>query len=257
MTERYFVAEPISAEQVVLTGPEAHHMQHVMRAKVGDQVVLFDGGGDEFQAVVSRIGPRAVELKVLARVPTSRELPFQLTIVAPLPKGNRQKWLIEKAVELGVTKFIPLVTNRTIVRPSAEALVRLRRTVVEASKQCGRNRLMEIAAPQHWADVVTTAQDDAWRVIAHPSHESNGMSNDYPWAASGRLPLPLSGEKRRVIAAVGPEGGFDEMELTMAVNAGWQVVGLGPRVLRLETAVLLLTAWLIFCVASAEVVPTG
>lgn len=247
MTERYFVAEPITSNRVIIAGPEAHHLLHVMRARVGTQVVLFDGGGDEFQATVSRIGTRVVELQIVARLQISRELPFQLMIAAPLPKGDRQKWLIEKAVELGVTRFIPLITKRTIVRPSHDALVRLKRTVIEASKQCGRNRLMEITPPQGWADVVSTAHEYAWRLTAHPFRKTGVLPDVNLWAALGKFPsCPNVAESLKTIAAVGPEGGLDDEELTTATTAGWQLVDLGPRVLRTETAALLLVA-LIIC----------
>ena len=154
MTRRYYVAEPITGSSAVLSGGEAHHLMHVMRAEVGDTVVLFDGSGCEFPARVDVIGRREVELAVIDRVEVDRELPISLMLAVSLPKGDRQRWLIEKAVELGVSRLVPLVTERSVVQPSDQVRARLRKTVIEASKQCGRNRLMEVAEPVNWSDLL-------------------------------------------------------------------------------------------------------
>src|SRR3990172_5023056 len=154
MSDRYFVAEPISPGRVVLAGPEAHHLIHVMRAAAGMRIVLFDGSGAEFPAVVQQVGRSELELSALSREEVNRELPIDVTLGVALPKGDRQKWLVEKAVELGVTRIIPLRTQRGVAQPVEQALVRLRRSVIEASKQCGRNRLLQIDEPQDWRDFV-------------------------------------------------------------------------------------------------------
>jgi 16S rRNA (uracil1498-N3)-methyltransferase len=232
MTDRYFVDKPISADRVTLAGPEAHHLIHVMRATPGVRVTLFDGGGDEFTAAVELIGRSEVELSIVSREAIDRELPFDLTLGVALPKGDRQKWLVEKAVELGVTRIVPLVTQRAVAQPVEQALARLRRTVVEASKQCGRNRLLQIEEPQSWPTFVAGAAGAACRLLAHP-----GASQD------GRRDLPIGAGA--VIAAIGPEGGFTDDEVAQAVAAGWQAVDLGPRILRVETAAISLAAMVV------------
>ncbi|MCG8450619.1 MAG: 16S rRNA (uracil(1498)-N(3))-methyltransferase, partial [Pirellulales bacterium] len=100
MADRYFSSEAIEGSSARLTGSEAHHLLHVMRARPGLEVVLFDGRGGEFSAEVIRCGRTEVELAVGPRRDVQRELSFHLTLVAPLPKGDRQRWLVEKAVEL-------------------------------------------------------------------------------------------------------------------------------------------------------------
>src|SRR3972149_595754 len=142
MSDRFFSSQPIASEHVTLAGPEAHHLLHVMRAKVGEQVTLFDGSGAEFDAEIARCGRSEVDLRVLERREIDRELAFELVIGVPLPKGDRQKWLVEKLTELGVTELVPLVTERGVAQPTDSALERLERGVIEAAKQCGRNRLM-------------------------------------------------------------------------------------------------------------------
>ena len=170
MPDRYFVQTLITGEQVSLTGPEAHHLINVMRARQGAKVILFDGSGLEFLARVEQLGRSDVELTVLGREEVDRELPFVLTLGVALPKGDRQKWLVEKAVELGVGRVIPLKTQRAVAQPVQQALDRLRRSVIEASKQCGRNRLMEIAEPLEFSDYVDATRHQPCRLLAHPAH---------------------------------------------------------------------------------------
>ncbi len=124
--DRYFVESPIGGDVAVLAGPEAHHLIHVMRAKAGLRVVLFDGSGAEFTAVVEEVKHAEVRLSIVARQDANRELPVHVTLGVALPKGERQKWLVEKAVELGVGRLVPLRMRRSVAQPVEQALARLR-----------------------------------------------------------------------------------------------------------------------------------
>ena len=228
MADRYFSDQPIAGSEVQLVGAEAHHLAHVMRAKLGDQVVVFDGSGREFAARVQRVGRSVVELEVLIASEVDRELSLDLTLAVALPKGDRQRWLIEKAVELGVTRVVPLVTERGVAQPADRALDRLRRTVIEASKQCGRNRLMTVESPRQWNDYVVETPGMARCVLAHPTATA--------------LVSNAVAAHRAIICAIGPEGGFSEEEFALATSHGWHSVLLGPRILRVETAALYLAA---------------
>ena len=230
MSQRFFVETPIQGERAILTGDEARHLASVMRAAVGDEAVLFDGSGDEFLARIERIGKRDVELAILERRAPPRELPRSLTLAVALPKGERQKWLVEKATELGVARLIPLVTQRGVAQPVESALERLRRGVIEAAKQCGRNRLMEIAPPQSIGDYLSAASPTDVRLLADPTGQ--------PLRS-----IDLARTNNAIHFAIGPEGGFAPDELAVAHSAGWQLVSLGPRILRVETAAVALAAW--------------
>ncbi|MCC6123347.1 MAG: 16S rRNA (uracil(1498)-N(3))-methyltransferase [Pirellulales bacterium] len=231
MSDRYFVETPISSDRAMLGGAEAHHLIHVMRAKRGSRVVLFDGSGAEFAAAVETIGRSEIELRILSREEIDRELPLRITLGIALPKGDRQKWLVEKAVELGVAALMPLKTARAAAQPVERASDRLRRAVVEASKQCGRNRLMEIRKPQNWAEFIEDSAAEPCRLLAHPQGFHRGAD-----------PLPNLKPPQSILLAVGPEGGFTPDETALAVAAGWHTIDLGRRMLRIETAALLLTA---------------
>lgn len=229
MSERFFISAPITGERAVLTGDEAQHLGRVMRAKVGDELTVFDGSGAEFTARIAAMGKASVELSIVGRREISRETAFSVTLAVALPKGDRQKWLVEKATELGVVRLVPLVTERGVAQPVESALERLRRTVIEASKQCGRNRLLEIAPATEAVEFLATAPASAMRLIADPSGKQLDADNlrDQP----------------SVIFAVGPEGGFAPTELAAARASGWRVISLGERVLRVETAAVALAAW--------------
>src|SRR5687767_6148250 len=125
MPDRYFVETPITGQQARLEGAEAHHVANVMRAKPGQAVTLFDGSGAEFDAHVEKVGRSTVEFAVVARIDADRELARQVTLAVALPKGDRQRWLVEKATELGVAQLVPLVTSRSVAQPVAAALARL------------------------------------------------------------------------------------------------------------------------------------
>lgn len=226
MSDRFFIESPIIGETALVTGNEAQHLAKVMRAQVGDSLTLFDGSGAEFLARVEKLGRHEVQVAILERHEINRELPRDVTLAVALPKGERQQWLIEKLTELGVTRVVPIVTKRGVAQPVDNALARLRRTVIEASKQCGRNRLLEIAPPQTWTDFAT--QCAAARYLAHP-------------AIAVAVTQPA--DQQAVVLAVGPEGGWTAEEVALAIAHHWQGIDLGPRILRVETAAIALAVW--------------
>jgi len=235
MTERYFTEGIIDADRVTLEGAEAHHLLHVMRAEPGAQVVLFDGQGGEYDATVAVCGRASVELEVTAERAIERELPYCLTLAVPLPKGDRQRWLVEKAVELGVARLIPLRTDCSSVG-RGDHTAKLSRYVIEAAKQCGRNRLMEIAKPVAWQQFVQQSEPlPKQRLMAHPGGRPLDQIDLQPTASA---------------LAVGPEGGFTDEEVDLATSAGWKSVDLGGRILRVETAALALASAVIYSKSS-------
>lgn len=234
MTDRYFVTPPIDSDQAILRDDEAHHLANVMRAKPGDEIIVFDGGGCEWLARVAQVRRREISLNLVERREENRELDVELTLAAALPKGDRQRWLVEKSVELGVRRLVPLITGRGVAQPVDKALARLRRTVIEASKQCGRNRLMEIAPPQPWSDFCAFAAAGELRAMADPqgNRDLGKLLDD----------LRRSSRPCSLVFAIGPEGGWTDDERYGAAQHGWQIVSLGPRILRVETAALLLAS---------------
>jgi 16S rRNA (uracil1498-N3)-methyltransferase len=203
-------------------------------------------------ARISAIRKSAIELAIVERRPIDRELPLELTLAAALPKGERQKWLVEKATELGVRRLVPLVTERGVAQPVESALLRLRRAVIEASKQCGRNRLMEIGEPAE-ASTWFAGEGSGFRVQGREQRsevreqEPTARNHGPGWRLiadpSGMALSEIARGTANVSAAIGPEGGFTPAELAAAIEHGWQPVSLGKSILRVETAALAIAAW--------------
>jgi len=225
MAERFYVNCPLAPGPVVVQGPEAHHLATVCRLRPGDRVCLFNGDGRQYPAEVTDVARRSVTLRVDAVEAPAVELGFRLEVAAPLPKGDRAQFLLEKLTELGATRFVPLRTRRSVVHPRETRLDKLQRQVIEASKQCGRNVLLRVEPLTDWQSYCRRADLPSLRILAHPG----GSAASWP-----------SGQD--VALAVGPEGGFTEDEVVEAETAGWRTVSLGPRILRVETAALVLAA---------------
>jgi len=227
MSESFHLATPPVAGRAELVGDEARHLARVLRARVGDEICVFDGSGRAWPARIATIGRDRVGLDVgpplAAAVP-----PLPLTLAVALPKGDRQKWMVEKLTELGCGRLVPLVTHRGVAEATPGALERLGRSVIEACKQCGRNTLLDIAAPAPLAAVLAGRDPAALGIIADPAGEPLG-------------PL-LAGHPAPIVALVGPEGGFTDEELAAATAAGFRRVTLGPHVLRVETAAVAIAA---------------
>ena len=235
--ERFFFSQPLqldtAGQTVELDGSEAHHLLHVLRAKVGDRVGLFNGDGDEALADVKRIGKRSADLFVTEAWTTQTEA-RRLTLATALPKGDRARWLVEKATELGVTRLIPLRTARSIVEPGAGKLDKLEQAVIAACKQSGRSRLLHIAPLTSFDEVLrrTTSDADTSRFIAHPQASQTVSS----------VLLASKTQPTNTLAFIGPEGGFTDEEFSAAEAASVTSVMLGRSILRIETAALAFAA---------------
>lgn len=221
MAERFFLDTEIVDGVATLQGDQAHHASNVMRLNVDDRIQLFDGRGTVHQA---RIIERSKKQLVIRIECTSHESAPEkdLTIAAALPKGDRQRFMVEKLTELGVSRLIPLDTARSVSVAKQNTLQKLRKYVVEASKQCRRNHLMEIGEPQDVAKLSVGFEPSIHRFIADPAGRA--------W--------PLTTPNASMVVAIGPEGGFTQPELEMLTEQSWQSVCLSPHLLRIETAAI-------------------
>ena len=241
MSERYYwpcnESRDIVSEIAELTGDEAHHLTRVMRQNRGDIVTLFDGHDREFRAAIAETRKDRVALRILETRIVDTEPQRQVIIAVSLPKGDRQKWLVEKLTELGCHRLIPLQTERGVAQCTNQVLDRLRRQVIEATKQCNRTRLMQISPEQTISDfrhqAPNASKNAGW--IAHPGSDGNFGQ----WDLSCLMQTTLPNE---VLALIGPEGGFTHREIEQAIALGLQPLDLGPRILRVETAAIMLTA---------------
>ena len=228
MPNRFYLANLPESGAAVLEDLEAHHLIHVLRASPGDIVELFNGTGLVASAQITSLHNRDAQLQILG---SHREdpSPRQIIVATAVPKGDRFDWLIEKATELGVTRIIPLRTARSVVDPRVSKLEKLRQTVSAACKQSGRNHLLELESTTTWSDFVNRELGQSASYIAHPGPTT-------------RSPSSLWDGKSSIVFAIGPEGGFTDEEVELAVGRGAKPISLGPRILRIETAALALAA---------------
>jgi 16S rRNA (uracil1498-N3)-methyltransferase len=216
----------LTASEVTVDESEAHHLLHVMRCRPGDIVRLFDGSGTEADACIHATTRRDVSLTVLRRDSIPRPQHSFLTVAVSPPKGERLKWLVEKLTELGVDRLALLQTSRTVLAPGETKIDKLRSHVIAACKQCRRSHLMELQPLQSLKDVVAAASDEGnslW--IAHQGLDSFEVVHEATLA-------------NRHTLLVGPEGGFTDDEVTLALGAGAHGIAWPDTVLRIETAAL-------------------
>lgn len=211
--------------QFPLSADAAQHVSKALRLKAGDGLVVFDGRGGEYEAAIQRVDRGSVDVKVGAFRDVERESPLQVGLVQGLPEADKMDWIIQKAVELGVAWIQPLVCERSVVRLAGERAERRaqhwQRVAVAACEQSGRNRI---------PDVRPVLDFRAWLAEAPPAPRWMFSPGAPPLAA--RTQAPPDGLEM----LVGPEGGLSEREVEIAASRGCEAVGLGPRILRTETA---------------------
>ena len=223
MADRFFLSQVPVGDVATLSDDQAHHLINVMRAKVGDAVELFDGRGTTHIAVIDSVSKKSLTLSI-TDTSNAPDPSRPLTIAAALPKGDRQKFMIEKMVELGVTEFVPLITQRGVAAANEKSMQRIEKQIVEATKQCRRDYLMRLSPA---TEVDELSQRFAARticLIADPYAETS-------------LVEQIAGDQP-VIVAVGPEGGFTDGETDTLRSSGWSTVSFAPHILRVETAAI-------------------
>ena len=226
---RFFIDAPLALGTPIELPPRtAHHALRVLRLRGGDPIVLFNGKGGEFSAHLAVNGSHVVaEIETCDSI--ERESPLAVTLVQAWIAADKLDWVIEKSVELGVHSIVLTPAQRSVVRVTGDRLgkrlERLRELIVAACAQCGRNRIPRIEAAPTLADAL----------YAGRSEGSTGVLLE-PNAAVRLSEAELS--NRRLALAVGPEGGFDNDELTLARQLDYRAHRLGPRILRTETASL-------------------
>lgn len=244
MTSRFFVESDFRSGTVSFSGPEFHHMIRVTRHQVGDTVRLFDGTGKEADAQLTFVTRHAATLDVSKIETVPEETGPRLSIAIPLPKAARAGWLIEKAVELGVSNIIPIKTARSVVDPRSTKLDTLRQNIIAASKQCGRSRLMTISPVVEWSNLLKKECVGKSVVVAHPGGASftGALVRNSLAEAVSDAKTKKAVASPEMIAVIGPEGGFTVEEITQAVSKGARLVSLGPRLLRVETAATMMAS---------------
>ncbi|WP_018415577.1 16S rRNA (uracil(1498)-N(3))-methyltransferase [Teredinibacter turnerae] len=211
---------------VVLEETASHHLLKVLRMETGRELILFNGQGGEYRATITAATKKAATVTVSTHDPVERESPLVTELAVGISRGDRFDWVLQKATELGISRIVPLFSERSEVKLSGERLEKRlsqwQKVVIGACEQCQRNTLPELTAPQSVENYATDSLCDLRFVLHHRS--AHQLS---------QLAAPAS-----VALLVGPEGGLSDAEIQLAENAGFSPLALGPRVLRTETAPL-------------------
>lgn len=226
---RFFSSpENFDTKSVVLSESETRHLRDVLRLSAGETVHVFDGAGREYECTVENVGKKETRLSIIRETsPAAPESTLDLTVAGAITPGDKFDLAIQKSVELGVTRFVPITTARCEVRlKDAERRVeRWRRIAFEAAKQCGRARLMDV---ENVASFSSLFGESEHPIVMFSERDGSGFDSIRP---EGKLTV-----------IYGPKGGWTDEELALARNAGANVITFGGRILRAETAAIAITA---------------
>jgi 16S rRNA (uracil1498-N3)-methyltransferase len=229
---RYFFIEPseISGATSIITGSDARHIKTVLRLKPGDKIGLFDGTGMEYRAEIIDFSPECITVSITDRFPSTSESPVRIIIAQGFLKEKKMDVLVRQLSELGVSKWIPFFAQRSVSRPDKKQISirtqRWKKIAKESLKQCRRGRVMEIGDTVSYEEMLDLGEPLDLKIVF--------WENEFQ-LVDAKLSKP-NRQIHRIFAVLGPEGGLTNREIESARNRGFATVGLGPRILRAETA---------------------
>jgi 16S rRNA (uracil1498-N3)-methyltransferase len=241
LTRVFIDGELQSGSVVDLPRETGAHLAKVLRARSGDEVVLFNGDGREFTGVIEKVQGTRVSASTGAARSIDRESPFQLTLVQCVPRGDRMDFIVQKATELGVVRIVPVLSQRSVVRldasQSASKQAHWRAVAVSACEQSGRNRVPSVDTPLPLLNYLgglaaQAAASEVLRLVLEPERAQRTE------ALARSIDIASAKSASRAEIAIGPEGGFAPEELEAFDLSAFARVNLGPRVLRTETAAI-------------------
>jgi 16S rRNA (uracil1498-N3)-methyltransferase len=224
---RVFVEGDLAiGQRLTVEGSAGNHIVRVLRSRVGDELTLFNGRGGEYGALIDDIRRDIVQVSVREHRDQERESAFDLTLAQGISRGERMDWVVQKATELGVTRIVPLFTERSVVhldeKQASKKVQHWRGIAVAACEQCGRNVVPEIATPVALCGLLEKPVGRGISLLLSPTGEQRIAD--------------IAGSPEGATVLIGPEGGLAQVEQDAALRSGYTAVRLGPRVLRTETA---------------------
>ncbi|MEX0999472.1 MAG: 16S rRNA (uracil(1498)-N(3))-methyltransferase [Thermodesulfobacteriota bacterium] len=223
---RFPIAEnQVNNDEAFISGTDYKHIVKVLRLKPGDKITLFDSSSRQYYCKIREISKRDVVVDIERTEQVNTESPIEITLLQGLPKGDKMDYIIEKATELGVSRIVPVITQRAQIR-ERDRKKRWDRIALEASKQCGRTNPAIIENTLDFEGAINLYSKKELAVILHANYEVT---------AKGYIKNSLQAPQS-IVLFVGPEGGFTDNEVLLGNKMGFMSLGLGPRVLRTETA---------------------
>jgi len=246
---RFFVPQnSLHGQKVILTSQQAHQIRNVLRMGPGDHIIVLDNIGSEYTVALTKVGQQQVIGEVIYKQPAQGEPRTQITLYQSLLAREKFEWVLQKCTEVGVTRFVPMVTERSIVRRSitvtARRLSRWRRIVTEAAEQSGRGRIPQLEAPVNFGDAVSKLEGFDFCLIGSP--QAAGQNLRKLLRTDNTIPVAVA-------LLIGPEGGFTKQEVQLAQANGAIPISLGRRILRTETAAVVTTGLILYELGEPEV----
>ncbi len=240
-SNRFFVSESgIQGTRVGLSAEQSHQVCHVLRLKTGDRIVVLDNAGYEYDVTLTEVTKREVLGQVVDKRPAGGEPRVQITLFQALVAREKLEWVLQKGTEVGVCRFVPIQTSRSIVRArqiNDKKLTRRQKIITEAAEQSHRGRIPEIDEPIDFSEAMSKLGDFDLALMTAPAVESPSLKQ----VLANCPKTPTS-----VAIFIGPEGGFSDEEIELASQRGATPIRLGPRVFRTESAGLIATAIALF-----------
>jgi 16S rRNA (uracil1498-N3)-methyltransferase len=237
--QRYFIQpEQVQQQQIAWTDDDVHHIKTVMRGRVGDRLICCAGQGVDYEVEIMQIDAHKIMGSIVQVTPSLGEPHTKVTIAQSLLKGDKWEWVLQKATEMGATRFIPFISERTVVKIDArqveKKVARWRRIVKEAAEQAHRGIIPAVVSPFTWKQ---------WMREIRPAQTV--------WLAYEKGGRPLAEciqvtNVEEILLMIGPEGGFTEAEVVEATAVGAVPITLGKRILRAETAPLVALSCILF-----------
>lgn len=228
-------------DTVIMAGDDAHHLLHVLRAEPGTELEMTDACGRIYICTLRKAQKDRAVLAVGEEIPADRELPCHITLYPCVAKSDKMAFIIQKATELGVSEIVPVISERTVVRPdqkcAAHKRERWQKIAEAAAKQCGRARIPEIQPIKPIAEAVRQAGEAGLFMLPYECADD---------PVETRALMEQVRDCGHLSVMIGPEGGFSSEEVKTAQSEGAQVITLGKRILRAETAAITILSWLVY-----------
>jgi len=244
---RFFLDQAdIQGDHICLGWHRAHQICHVLRLRVDERITVLDNRGFEFEVVLTAVGPRQVTGRVLERRPVRGEPQVDVTLYQGLLARDKFEFVLQKCTEVGVQRFVPVITERSLVRNAhafnEDRLERWVRILTEAAEQSGRGRIPELRSPARFDQVLAEPGGPDLRLMGCPCPGGQSLHG-----ILGEGPVPTA-----VALCIGPEGGFSDREAGLAQSAGWRQFSLGRRILRTETAAVVASGLVLYELGQME-----
>ena len=238
----FFIApEQLSQDSAVILGSDVRHIASVLRMKPGEKLMVNAGGDWDYLCEIAELGRDAVKLRILEGRQEARELPVSITLYQGLPKAEKMELIVQKAVELGAARIVPVKMHRSVVQldeKRAAAKQKRWQSIAEAAaKQAGRGIIPEVTLPLSLPEALPQVEREETELRLLPYERAEGIAETRALIRSARA-------GQRIAVMIGPEGGFEETEVAAAEERGFTALTLGRRILRTETAGLVILSLL-------------